>query len=145
MRVTKHTDYALRVLVYLAARPGERASTQAVAEAYGISTNHLHKVVRALGELGYVRLFRGATGGVELAQDPGEISVGAVVRALDDDASLIECFRRETDQCVISPACSLKGALREAQEAFYSTLDPKTIGEVVAGRRAARLRGLTGS
>ena len=145
MRVTKHTDYALRVLVFLAARPGERVSTQAVAEAYGISTNHLHKVVRALGELGHVRLFRGASGGVELARDPDEISVGAVVRALDDDASLVECFKSETDLCVISPACSLKGALRDAQEAFYRTLDPTTIGEIVAGRRAARLRSLTGS
>lgn len=144
MRITKHTDYALRVLLFLAVRRGERVTSQTIAEAHGISLHHLHKVVRSLADLSLVRLHRGAGGGVELAREPDAISVGAVMRALDDTDALIECFARETDACVISPACGLKGALRGAQEAFYASLDPVTIASVAGGRRGARLRRLTG-
>ncbi len=143
MRITKHTDYALRVLLFLAARPRERVATHAIADAYGISLNHLLKIARSLGELGYLELHRGAGGGIELACDPSEISVGAVMRALDDRDALIECFQSETDTCVISPSCGLKSALRAAQEAFYSSLDPLTIG-ALAKRRGNKLRELTG-
>lgn len=143
MRVTKHTDYALRVLMYLAARPGERVATERVAIAYGISLNHLHKVVRALGELEILTLVRGAGGGIELGRDPAQISIGSVMRALDDQAALVECFSPETDACVISPVCGLKGALKQAQEAFYASLDPVTLASLLTGRGAARLRKLT--
>lgn len=143
MRITKHTDYALRVLLFLAVRRGERVATKSIAEAHDISLNHLHKVVRALGELGLVSLHRGAKGGIELARDPKLISVGAVMRALDDQDTLIECFRPETDQCVVSSACGLKGALRKAQEAFYASLDPLTLGAILKSR-SVRLRELTG-
>lgn len=144
MRITLQTDYALRVLVFLAVRPAERVPTRTIADAYGISFDHLHKVVRALAGLGLVELRRGVGGGVELAVDPRDVSVGEVVRALDDDTALVECFRAETDECAISPACTLKGALRDAQEAFYAALDVITIGDVVRGRRGAKLRGLLG-
>lgn len=142
MRVTKHTDYALRVLLFLAVRPGQRVPTQSVADAHGISLNHLHKVVRALGDLGLLTLMRGAHGGIELACDPADITIGTVMRKLDDPRGLIECFDPETDGCVISPACGLKGALHEAQGAFYDTLDRYTLADLVRGRRAARLRRL---
>ena len=131
------------MLLFLAARQQERIATQTIADAYGISLNHLLKVVRSLGELGYLELHRGAKGGVELAQDPHEISVGAVMRALDDRDALIECFQPDTDTCVISPSCGLKSALRTAQEAFYASLDPLTIG-ALSKRRVSKLRELTG-
>jgi len=143
MRLNKHTDYALRVLLYLAVRSGERITTQTIAESYEVSTNHLHKVVRALRELGLVRSRRGVQGGIELARAPEQISVGAVVRSLEDERGLVECFRPETDACAVSPACHLKGALWQAQEAFYATLDPVTLAECIR-RRASRLRALTG-
>ena len=143
MRITKHTDYALRILLYLAARPKERVTTKAIGDAYDISTSHLQKIVRALGELGVVELFRGVGGGIELKVSPSDISIGSVVRALDDSDSWIECFQPETNTCVVAPSCGLKGALREAQEAFYAALDPVTIGAVVRGR-GAQLRALTG-
>lgn len=145
MRITKHTDYALRVLIFLAVRGGERVTSQAIAEAHAISLDHLHKVVRALARLGLVHLYRGAGGGIELARDPENVSVGAVMRALDDTDALIECFDRENDACVISPACGLKGALRTAQEAFYASLDGVTLASVTGGARGARLRRLTGA
>lgn len=143
MRVTKHTDYALRVLIYLGSRKGGRVTTQSIADAFNISTNHLQKVVRGLGELGLVNLYRGVKGGIELACAPADISVGAVVRAFDDKDNWIECFQVETDECVVSSACGLKGALRVAQEAFYASLDPLTIATVI-GRRGATLKRLTG-
>ncbi|MEO0650533.1 MAG: Rrf2 family transcriptional regulator [Planctomycetota bacterium] len=144
MRITRHTDYALRVLVFLAARPGERVSTESIARAYDISLHHLQKVVRQLGEHGFLALFRGAGGGVELAQDPKRISIGAVVRALETTSSLVECFTPETNRCVIAPACGLKSALGKAQEAFFSELDGVTLDSVAQGRNARRLRELTG-
>lgn len=142
MRIAKRTDYALRVLLYLAVRPGERFSTQQIAEAHGLSLNHLHKVVRDLGELKLVMLHRGAKGGVELAKDPADISVGKVVRAFEDEDMLVECFIEESNTCVISSACKLKKSLRGAQEAFFKHLDPTTIMDLVRGRAANALRGL---
>jgi len=144
MRITKHTDYALRVLVYLAARGEVRVPTQEIADAYGISGNHLQKVVRALGEMNLVRLQRGPGGGVELAVDPADVSIGVVMRGLDELDTLVECFSAETDACVISPACTLKSALRVAQEAFYASLDELTLADVIKGKRAKALRTLTG-
>ena len=144
MRITLHTDYALRALLYLAVRPEERVATEAIASAHGISLNHLQKVVRSLGELGYIALYRGAGGGLELLKAPKDISVGAVVRSLDDPSSLVECFRPDTNQCVIASACGLKGALGKAQEAFYSTLDPITLASLIRGKRGVALRSATG-
>lgn len=143
VRITKHTDYALRVLLFLGVRPEERVSTQSIADAYGISHSHLQKIVRALAGLELVRLHRGAHGGVELACAPDDVSIGEVMRQLDDQDGLIECFQSETDNCVVSPSCGLKTAFRVAQEAFYASLDPLTLGMVLK-RRTASLRDLTG-
>ncbi|MCL4162550.1 UNVERIFIED_CONTAM: hypothetical protein GTU68_007768 [Idotea baltica] len=142
MRITKHTDYALRVLLYLAVRPNERISTQVIAESYDISVHHLQKVVRALGQNGWIQLHRGGQGGVELAKAPDKISVGEVMRAMDDRDNLVECFKPETNLCVITPSCGLKSALRDAQEAFYEHLDPILLSELLE-RRTKALRKLT--
>lgn len=144
MRITKHTDYALRTLLFLAVRDDEHATSKDIADAHGISLHHLHKIVRELAELGLVHLQRGPGGGVQLAQAPEEISVGSVMRGLDDTDALIECFDKETNTCVIAPACGLKSALRDAQEAFYASLDQVTIAQIVGGRSRSRLRKLTG-
>jgi len=142
MRITKRTDFALRVLLYLAVHPGERFSTQQIASAFGLSLNHLHKVVRDLGELGLVTLHRGAKGGVELAKEPAKISVGKVARAFEDSDALIECFADENNTCVISPGCKLKSVLRGAQDAFFAHLDPVTVADLIRGRANKALRRL---
>ncbi len=144
MRVTKHTDYALRVLIYLATSSEERVSTSQIADAHRISHAHLQKVVRALGEAGFIELHRGAQGGIELAQDSSEISIGEVVRLLEGHDALVECFQPLSSQCVISTACRLKGALARAQEAFFGELDPITLASLVRGRQRTELRKLTG-
>ncbi len=144
MRINQHTDYALRVLVFLACHPGERVTTRVISDAFKLSHAHLQKVVRSLGELGVVELARGRNGGVALARAPEEISVGAVLRALDEDQPIVECFDPATDQCVISPVCALRGAFATAREAFYAALDGVTIAAIVRGRRTAQLRGFMG-
>ena len=142
MRLNQHTDYALRVLVFLACHAGERVTTRTISAAFDVSHTHLQKVVRSLGELGVVVLHRGRNGGLELQRDPANISVGAVVRALEEGQPLVECFDSTAGLCVIAPACALRGALSAAREAFYAALDDVTIAAIVRGRKAGQLRHL---
>ncbi|MEA3128731.1 MAG: Rrf2 family transcriptional regulator, nitric oxide-sensitive transcriptional repressor, partial [Paraburkholderia sp.] len=92
MRLTDYTDYALRVLLYLAVR-GEGLSTiQDISDAYGISKNHLMKVVQQLGELGWVETVRGRNGGLRLVEQTNALTVGEIVRATESDFALVGCF-----------------------------------------------------
>ncbi|HZZ10458.1 MAG TPA: Rrf2 family transcriptional regulator [Paraburkholderia sp.] len=133
MRLTDYTDYSLRVLLYLAVR-GEGLSTiQDISNAYGISKNHLMKVVQQLGELGWVETVRGRNGGLRLAEQTTALTVGAVVRKTESDFALVSCLpERHSEQrgCVITPHCRLRGALEAARDAFLAELDRYTIGEV---------------
>ncbi|ABE30595.1 Rrf2 family protein [Paraburkholderia xenovorans LB400] len=133
MRLTDYTDYSLRVLLYLAVR-GEGLSTiQDISDAYGISRNHLMKVVQQLGELGWVETVRGRNGGLRLADRTSALTVGEIVRATESDFALVGCFpdqQGERRACVITSQCRLRGALEAARHAFLSELDRHTIGEV---------------
>ena len=92
MKLTTFTDYSLRVLIYLAAQPGQRARIAEVARTFGVPENHLVKVVHFLGKAGWLRNVRGNGGGMELACAPEAIRVGAVIRATEGDPQLAECF-----------------------------------------------------
>ncbi|MFM0054508.1 Rrf2 family transcriptional regulator [Paraburkholderia phytofirmans] len=133
MRLTDYTDYSLRVLLYLAVR-GEGLSTiQDISDAYGISKNHLMKVVQQLGELGWVETVRGRNGGLRLAEHTNALTVGEIVRATESDFALVGCFpdqHGERRGCVITAQCRLRGALEAARNAFLTELDRHTIGEV---------------
>src|SRR5690348_15326281 len=109
VHLTLHADYSLRVLLYLAARPEHLVSTQEVSEAYGISKNHLVRVVQALGKEGFIEVRPGRAGGISLARAPAEISLGKVFRATEPDFHLVECFNKAENTCPIAPACGLKG------------------------------------
>jgi Rrf2 family nitric oxide-sensitive transcriptional repressor len=135
MRLTSFSDYSLRVLIYLAVDPDRRATIAEIAQAFDISENHLMKVVHFLGRGGWLRNVRGKGGGMELARAPAEIRVGAVLRASETQLPA-ECFDRETNRCVITPACKLKHVLAEASAAFYSTLDRYTLEDIAGNRRA---------
>ncbi|MCP3099665.1 Rrf2 family transcriptional regulator [Myxococcus sp. K15C18031901] len=135
MHLTLHADYSLRVLLYLAARPDRLASTQELADAYGISKHHLVRVVQTLAGEGFVEVKPGRAGGVTLARAPADIAVGRVLRAAEPDFDLVECFDRERNTCPISPACGLKGVLREAREAFLAVLDRYTLADLVGRSR----------
>jgi Rrf2 family nitric oxide-sensitive transcriptional repressor len=144
MQLNAFTDYALRVLVYAAARPGERCLTADVAGAFGISRHHVVKVVNELQHLGYVETTRGRAGGFTLARSPEQIRLGDVVRRTESAMPLVECFDRPTNTCPLVHACGLKGALAEAFKAFLGTLDRYSIADMVSNPRwASTLIALT--
>lgn len=139
MRLTLHTDYALRVLLYLGAREGRLCAISEIAKAYGISQNHLMKVVHQLGKSGYVKSVRGRFGGVALARPAADIRVGEVVRQTEDGFALVDCA-----SCVIAPACGLTGVLAEALGAFMAVLDGYSLADLLAKRmEMGRLLGVT--
>lgn len=126
MKLALHTDYALRTLLYLAT---ERARTTVgeLADFYGVSINHLGKVVHQLGRLGYVRNVRGPGGGIELMREPVGITVGEVVRDFEGhNIHLLDCVEK-ADVCVIQPGCSLRGVLAEAERRQMEYLDGVTL------------------
>lgn len=135
MHLTQYSDYALRILLYLGVnRPSPEGRLPAlldISNAYGISFNHLSKVANQLSQLGFVIAQRGRTGGLRLARSPELIRIGEVVRATEPNFRIVECFEPETNECCITPACQLMGALNEAKEAFLSTLDRYTLADVL--------------
>lgn len=134
MRLTVHTDYALRVLMYVAVRPEPRPTISAIAASYGISRNHLMKVVYQLGVAGYLETVRGKNGGLKLARPAGEIGLGEVVRRTEPDFALVPCFDPVGAACAITPACRLRSALHQARAAFLKVLDSYTLADLVENR-----------
>ena len=134
MRLTTFTDYSLRVLIYLGVQDDELATISEIAEAYGISKNHLMKVVHFLGQHGYVETLRGKSGGVRLARPPEEINLGKLVRTTEINTALVECLAPDPSDCCIEPACALRGILQRSLQAFYSVLDEHTLMDVLRNR-----------
>jgi Rrf2 family nitric oxide-sensitive transcriptional repressor len=134
MRLTNFSDYALRVLMYAAARDGRLITIDETANVYGISRAHLMKVVNQLTRSGYLKAVRGRSGGLALAKRPNKIRLGDVLRATEPDFALVECFT-ENNQCLIAPRCRLRVALREALVAFTDTLDRYTLADLILSPR----------
>lgn len=133
VRLTSFTDYTLRVLIYLALDPTRRATIQEIAGAYGISENHLMKVVHQLAQSGLVESVRGKGGGIQLARPPGEIRIGRVVQEAEGAAPIVECFS-DAGNCRIAPDCRLAGMLSSAFTALYDSLDQHTLADLVETR-----------
>ena len=129
MRLALQTDYSLRTLMFLAARP-ERQTVGAVAEFFQISQTHVGKVVHQLARLGYVRSIRGIGGGMELARSPDDITVGEVVRAVEGNVHLLECIGME-DVCVIQRHCKLRTVLDRAERIQMEYLDSVRLSDVL--------------
>lgn len=134
VRFTAFTDYSLRVLMYLAAEPAQRTTIARIAEAFGISENHLVKVVHFLGKQGWLRNLRGKGGGLELALPPDRIGIGQVVRQTEGPAVVAECFGEEAHGCCLAGCCRLQGVLSEAVTALYAVLDRYTLEDVASNR-----------
>jgi Rrf2 family transcriptional regulator, nitric oxide-sensitive transcriptional repressor len=134
MKLTSFTDYSLRVLIYLAASTGRRATIAEIAASFDVSENHLTKVVHFLGRQGWLITTRGKGGGLGLALAPEAIVVGQVVRATEGAALPAECFGDTPDSCCIARICRLRGVLRQAVEAFYTVLDDYTLADLVHNR-----------
>ena len=130
MRLNLHTDYALRLLMYLALKQ-QQASIDEIAQAYDISRNHLMKVGQRLSELGYVEARRGRGGGMALARAPESINVGEVVRLVESTGAFVECFDPKTNQCRVTGVCGLQGALSLALGDFMARLDSYSVADLV--------------
>ena len=131
MQLTLHSEYALRVLLYLGAYPDRLCSTREISLAYGISKNHLVRVAQTLQKHGYLELQAGRSGGLRLAREPRLIRLGEVVRDAEPNMRLAECFRPD-NTCVLTPVCSLKPVLGEALEAFLASLNQYTLADLFA-------------
>jgi Rrf2 family nitric oxide-sensitive transcriptional repressor len=135
MRLTTFTDYSLRVLIYLAAQPAERATIAQIASAFQVSEHHLVKVVHFLGKQGWLANVRGKGGGLELGMPPQAIVVGRLVRETEGLSQLAECFGDADGDCAIAPDCRLRGVLGEAMKSFYTVLDRYTLADLVNNRQ----------
>lgn len=142
MRLTRYTDYALRTLIYVGLNEPRQSSIAEVARAYGISENHLTKVVHQLGRLGLIRTIRGRGGGLRLAKPPAEIGIGAVVRLTEEDLALVECFGEGA--CAITAPCRLRRILGEALSAFLGVLDRYTLADLLGDGSGPELAALLG-
>ena len=138
MRLTSFTDFALRALMRLAGEPTRSFATNEIAVEFGISRNHLAKVVRDLADGGFISTQRGAGGGFSLARSPQSITLGEVVRALEARHALVECFRDDGGNCVLAPRCRLKTRLAAAREAFMRELDATTLAECAYTARSRK-------
>lgn len=136
MRLTVYSDYALRLLMYLAVRGDKLATIPQVAQAYDISGNHLMKVVHQLGQAGYIDTVRGRGGGMRLARPATEIILGDVIRFTEPDMDIVPCFALDNQDCPLRRACRLKGALERARLAFLDVLDEYTLADLTWNQRA---------
>lgn len=135
MRLTKFTDLALRVVLRLAqADPTERLTVRDVAASVGAPYTHLAKVVSRLQHLGVVEARRGRNGGLTLTEHGRSTSVGHIARQLEGEGDVVGCL--DTPPCPLLQGCTLRGALRVAQEAFYATLDPIIVRDLAPSRQS---------
>lgn len=132
MRLTMFTDYSLRALMYLSQHPDRLCTAREIAESYGISLNHMVKVVHRLSQLGYIDSMKGKGGGIRLRSPAQEINLWTVVKALEPDFTVVECFDREHNTCRVVSACGLKSILQEAMAAFAGTLSKYSIADAIA-------------
>lgn len=137
MQLTTYTDYSLRVLLYLLSQPEGKATTREMADAYGISLNHLTKVTKDLTKVGYLVATRGAGGGVRLAPHTPDAKVGEIVRHTEN-CDLLECFDLPTNTCTIARCCGLRGVLYLARKAFFDVLDAVPLKELVTNPQQIR-------
>lgn len=135
MRLTLHTDYALRVLMYVATKADALSTIPEIVERFDISKGHVMKVVHRLGQLGYVETIRGKRGGIRLGRKAERINIGAVVRDMENELGVVGCLQGFEGYCRIETCCVLRKALRDATTAFLTTLDGYTLADLMKPRR----------
>ncbi|WP_087608851.1 Rrf2 family transcriptional regulator [Komagataeibacter europaeus] len=145
MRLTLHTDYALRTLIYLGIHTDRLTSIREVAQAYGISENHLVKIIHKLGQAGFVETIRGRNGGLKLGRPAASIVLGDVVRHTEEDMALVTCMHptetgSKATSCILADVCRLRGVLGEALGSFIAVMDHYTLADVITDQERQRLR-----
>jgi Rrf2 family nitric oxide-sensitive transcriptional repressor len=131
MRLTLFTDYAFRTLIYLGAHPDQVIPASAIANAFGVSSDHVAKAAKWLTQRGYIGTQRGKTGGLRLARPPSSIRIGQLVSETEPNMELLECFNAKNNRCPLTPSCRLKKALHEARRAFVAALDEYTLADLL--------------
>ncbi len=134
MKLSLYTDYSLRVLLYLGTHSGRRVTMAEIADGYGISREHLRKVVHLLGKLGYIETHRGKGGGFVLGMDAASINIGDVVEATEPRQAVVDCA-----PCILVSACTLQSVLREAENAFYSVLNGYSLSDLLGSRSMQKI------
>lgn len=130
MRLTSSTDYGLRMLMRMASAPDLAFSTAELADEFGLSRNHLAKIMQRLSRAGIIETRRGGGGGAVLAVSACDVRLGTIVRVLEEDQPLVECLRADGGACTLDGRCRLKGRLRAAQRAFEAELDRTTLADI---------------
>lgn len=138
VRLSRFTDYSLRILIYLGSHDGDPTTTHSIAESYGISFHHVAKAAQFLSREGFVAATRGRSGGLRLARHPKDISLGEVVRKADRGTAFVECMQAEGNCCAITGVCELAGILDEARRHFYEAMDRKTLADITRNRADLR-------
>lgn len=145
MTLTFHTEYSLRILIYLMLHPDRVIPTREIAESFKISINHLNKVSQNLVSLNIVNSSRGRSGGIKLIDASLDLKLGNLVKSLGPSTEMAKCAGgKELAACVISPVCSLRGMLAGAQQAFWTHLNQFTVADLAA-KNAEQMRILLGS
>jgi Rrf2 family nitric oxide-sensitive transcriptional repressor len=132
MQLTLFTDYALRVLIYAARNSDVLVTMKEISDFYGISADHLRKVIHSLSKTGYIKSYRGKKGGLELAYGSENIRIGDVVRDMEGNPGIIDCEGRD---CLLASDCSLKSVLNNGVNAFYAELNKFTLQDVAGSPR----------
>ena len=135
MRLNQASDFALRVLMFVAANETELSRIDDISKRYNISRAHLMKIVNKLARAGLLQTLRGRNGGLRLSLPPEEIRIGDVARAIEEDFALVECMRGSQNKCIITPVCHLTGVFAEALTEFLRVLDKYTLADVTQNRR----------
>lgn len=130
MQLTSFTDYALRTLMYLAARPEDKSSVKEISEHYGISYNHLVKVAHRLSQLGYIESTKGKGGGIQISEGTETLRLGDLISQLEPNMDMVECFDAKTNTCRITGSCQLKHCLFEATQSFIDTMNEYTLDDI---------------
>lgn len=128
MQFSRFTDYSLRVLFYVATHNDRLTTLSEIATFYGISVEHLRKVVHHLSKSGYLQTFRGKNGGIRLASAPEAINIGEVIIQTEGDTPMVDCFGQS---CRLTPCCTLQGMFNEAQNAFFAVLKQYTLAQAL--------------
>ena len=142
MRLTRQTNYAIRILMYCAANEGRLSRIPEIAAAYSVSELFLFKILQPLVENGLVATVRGRNGGVRLGRPAAEISLFDVVRVTEENFAMAECFENDATDCPLVDSCGLNAALREALNAFFEVLMRHSIADLVKSRPINALLGI---
>jgi Rrf2 family iron-responsive transcriptional regulator len=134
MRLTRQTNYAIRILMYCAANEGRLSRIPEIAAAYTVSELFLFKILQPLVENKLVATVRGRNGGVRLARPAAEITLFDVVRATEESFAMAECFENDAADCPLVDSCALNAALRKALGAFFDVLESYSIDDLAKAR-----------